>query len=204
MRTLISAADATEMIRLYTAGLTCKEVGAALGRCKSSVENVLARAGIARREAKPRTPLAGERNGNWKGGRYLDTQGYVHVWTPDGYKREHRLVTDAKPGEIVHHKDHDLENNARENLEVLASHTEHRAEHVAEQREKFGVAIFPDPLPGELNPRSKLTEEDVREIRALRGKVSQRELGARFGVTKTAIRYAQLGRNWKCVREFPR
>lgn len=67
------------------------------------------------------------------------------------------------------------------------------------------LAEMPHPpaMPGELSPRAKLTEEDVLEIRALRGIVPQSTLASRFGVSKTAIRYAQTGRNWRCVRQFP-
>lgn len=58
------------------------------------------------------------------------------------------------------------------------------------------------------HPR-KLTDEQVIEIRSLRGLVSQRLLGERFGVSKTAIRYVQTGRNLSQVgrdlrvRQFP-
>lgn len=58
-------------------------------------------------------------------------------------------------------------------------------------------------VSGAAHPKAKLTAGDVVEIRSLRGKVSQRLLAARFGVSKTAIRYVQHGRNWKCVRQFP-
>lgn len=57
--------------------------------------------------------------------------------------------------------------------------------------------------PGEHAPRAKLTEEQVLEIRRLRGIVSQQALAHRYGVTKTAVRYAQIGRNWKYLQEIP-
>lgn len=55
-------------------------------------------------------------------------------------------------------------------------------------------------LPGEANPRAKLTGEQVAEIRRLKGVESQRSLGARFGVSKTAVGMIQRGTHW---REFP-
>lgn len=54
-------------------------------------------------------------------------------------------------------------------------------------------------LPGELNPKSKLTAKDVVAIRELSGTKSQRELAAKYGVTKTAIRLIQQGKNWSHV-----
>jgi DNA-binding transcriptional regulator YiaG len=58
------------------------------------------------------------------------------------------------------------------------------------------------------HPR-KLSDEHVVEIRSLRGLVSQQSLADRYGVSKTAIRYVQQGRNLAHVgsdlqvRQFP-
>lgn len=49
---------------------------------------------------------------------------------------------------------------------------------------------------GEVRYNSKLTEDAIREIRQLRGKVSQRKLGARFGVSHTVIGKVQHGEDW--------
>ena len=43
-------------------------------------------------------------NGRWKGGKSSD------------YRRK---VTNAKPGELVHHKDHNKSNNAKSNLKKI-------------------------------------------------------------------------------------
>jgi DNA-binding XRE family transcriptional regulator len=50
--------------------------------------------------------------------------------------------------------------------------------------------------PGEAAPNVKLTQAEVSKIRALRGKYLQRELAARFGVTKKTICRIQLGESW--------
>lgn len=50
---------------------------------------------------------------------------------------------------------------------------------------------------GERNFHAKLTEVQVLEIRALRGKVTQRELAARYGVKQSTIGHLQAGRSWK-------
>ena len=85
----------------------------------------------------------GEKNPCWRGGRYIEPEkGYVMVRAPahhrarqNGYALEHILVMEKKldrrlaPGEVVHHKDHDPQNNHPDNLELYASNGEHlRAE----------------------------------------------------------------------------
>ena len=54
---------------------------------------------------------------------------------------------------------------------------------------------------GEQSSQAKLTEHQVREIRALHatGKVSYKELGRRFGVSNIAIRYICKRQSWKHV-----
>ncbi len=52
---------------------------------------------------------------------------------------------------------------------------------------------------GEKHGMSKLTAEKVREIRRLRGEVTQKEVARRFGVTVPMISRIQLGRNWSHI-----
>lgn len=49
---------------------------------------------------------------------------------------------------------------------------------------------------GETVGNSKLTESDVRAIRTLAGKVLQREIAERFGVSRKAIGLIISGKNW--------
>jgi hypothetical protein len=84
----------------------------------------------------------GSRNGMWKGGRVIASNGYVlirvgishHLADVRGYAYEHRLVAEQmlgrqlQPGEQVHHKDENKTNNLPENLEVI-SHAEHGTRH---------------------------------------------------------------------------
>lgn len=84
---------------------------------------------------------AGPGNPNWKGGRTIASNGYVLLRIPDhpnadsrGYVYEHRVVAEKKigrplrPGEHVHHLNHDKRDNSPENVEVLTS-AEHRRKH---------------------------------------------------------------------------
>ncbi len=52
---------------------------------------------------------------------------------------------------------------------------------------------------GEQNGNNKLTEADAREIVALKGKFSQRELAAMFNVSRSAIVSIHNGRNWRWI-----
>lgn len=53
---------------------------------------------------------------------------------------------------------------------------------------------------GENNKNSKLTEEDVRSIWALQGKLTHKVLAEMFGVDKAIIGRIYAGRIWKHVR----
>lgn len=83
----------------------------------------------------------GELNYFWKGGRSIDSDGYVLVYCPGhpyargrGYVREHRLVMERKIGrfltedEVVHHKDDDKQNNDPDNLYLYDSNGDHLAD----------------------------------------------------------------------------
>lgn len=82
----------------------------------------------------------------WKGGRFVDRDGYVLLHAPDhphrtrnGYVREHRLVMEAhlgrylEPSEVVHHEDGNREHNTIENLRVFQSNAKHLQETIAGQ-----------------------------------------------------------------------
>ena len=69
----------------------------------------------------------------WRGGRKVNSQGYVLIWVPmdtpnrpkNGYMREHRYVMQRHLGrplrswEIVHHRNGVKDDNRPENLEVV-------------------------------------------------------------------------------------
>lgn len=52
---------------------------------------------------------------------------------------------------------------------------------------------------GERNGHAKLTEENVRFILAMRGKMMQKELAAMFGVSRITVCDVQRGRRWRHV-----
>ena len=95
----------------------------------------------------------GKRSRAWKGGRYIDRQGYVLVYQPghpnarqSGYVLEHRLVVEAREGrllaqrEVVHHDNRAKADNRSENL-VLTAIGAHERLHVQESLDRMREAI---------------------------------------------------------------
>lgn len=81
----------------------------------------------------------GPKNGQWKGGRTVTSDGYVlirvgvdhHLADSRGYAYEHRLEAEKKlgrkllPGEQVHHRK-GKQQNEHANIKVARNHAEHR------------------------------------------------------------------------------
>jgi hypothetical protein len=118
----------------------------------------------------------GKENYNWKGGKYLDKDGYVMVLSKKhpncnarGYVQEHRLVVEElmgrhlKASEQVHHIDGNKKNNHPLNLMVFSSVSAHR-------RFELGLKVMPyeiifyivSPEKGHQMKESKL-QKDVKE-----------------------------------------
>ncbi len=89
----------------------------------------------------------GSNNPSWKGGRYIDGQGYVRLFDPSnprayaaGYVFEHIVVLEAAlgrqmlPGEVCHHIDGNRSNNQPLNLRVFPSTGAHSAFHAAKRK----------------------------------------------------------------------
>jgi transcriptional regulator len=51
-------------------------------------------------------------------------------------------------------------------------------------------------IQGAKHPKAFLTEQQVRQIRALRGKQTQKSIAAEFGVAQMTICNIQLRRSW--------
>lgn len=89
-------------------------------------------------------PRSGPGHPEWKGGRQKDVDGYWLVYCPGHpharkngkgrtpkYVLEHRLVMEAhlgrylEPGEVVHHKNNQNDDNRLENLELFSCNADH-------------------------------------------------------------------------------
>lgn len=84
--------------------------------------------------------IRGENNHSWKGGRIVNSMGYVQIYMPEhpnacgknrAYVLEHRLVMEQyigrylRPEEVVHHIDGNKQNNCIENLLLFANSKAH-------------------------------------------------------------------------------
>lgn len=118
-----------EAVRRYRAGESQQAIANDFGVAQSGVSAALRMAGIGAQ------PLSREQNGAWKGGRFIDGNGYVRVipFAEDlpvvkrlssGYVLEHRLVMARALGrplarrETVHHINGDPTDNRLENLQL--------------------------------------------------------------------------------------
>ena len=92
--------------------------------------------------AKTMIGLKGETARGWRGGRRMDSWGYVLIYSPNHpYKnnsnavRENRLVMEKylgrylSPKEVVHHINGDTSDNRIENLRLFKNHSEHMKYH---------------------------------------------------------------------------
>lgn len=114
--------------------LTQRKAAELLGCSESCVERTCKRLGLKTQRSGPRS---GALHPDWKGGRIL-VGGYWYRWTDQhpyrtkrNYIAEHRLVAEAMigryllPGEVVHHRNGNPQDNRAENLEVFSSNAEH-------------------------------------------------------------------------------
>lgn len=87
----------------------------------------------------------GSKNHNWKGGETIDRDGYMLVKMPhhpqankNGYVLRSRLVMERclgrylEPGEVVHHRNKDIQDDRIENLRLFEGQSGHATFHWAE------------------------------------------------------------------------
>ena len=126
---------------------------------------------------------------------YDNGHGYlaVKLWKNGKCKQHyiHRLVAEKfipNPNNYpeINHIDGDKRNNAVSNLEWC-----NRKMNV---QHSYDTGLKPK---GEKHFKHKLTENQVAEIRAARGKISQRELANKYGVSQTLIYSIQTNKCWK-------
>jgi len=131
--------------------------------------------------------------------KYVDPNGYTYLHiSQDGKQRKialHRAVWEAfeseiPPGLMINHKNGSKTDNRLENLEVVTNR-----ENISHYKNKLLT------YKGEKVNTSKLTEDDVRAIRARKKLgVSSRQLAKEYGVYPSTIARVASGRNWKHVK----
>lgn len=122
---------------------------------------------------------SGAESGNWRGGRHVDSFGYIHVFVPKGgffdpmvrvgnYVLEHRLIMAKHLGrclqdwEVVHHKNGIKNDNSVENLELSVTR-QHSLDHNKGYRDGFSK--------GFLDGRSVRIRQLLARVAELEGKL---------------------------------
>ena len=93
--------------------------------------------------------IKGENHQNWKGGRWKDAYGYIHIYMPEhpyakaGYVKEHRYVMEQVlgrylyPEERAHHINFVKDDNRPENLMYFESEKSHQRYHAILKRRGY-------------------------------------------------------------------
>lgn len=125
------------VMKMNAEGRSLAEIARTVGTTGHRVHDFLRRNGVTRQFP---TSFRGEDCHKWKGGRFVDHEGYVWVYCgphPYGKKpdmrhiKEHRLVMEKhlgrylKPNEVVHHKNGIRDDNRLENLELFDANSKH-------------------------------------------------------------------------------
>lgn len=109
-------------------------------------------------------------------------------------KNLHRIIAETfilNPEKLpeVNHKDGNKANCCVDNLEWCTS--KENREHA------YNTGLYNQD--GENNINAKLTQKEIFEIRKLNGKMTQVEIGKRFGVIQQTISLINNNKNWKHI-----
>jgi len=145
-------------------------------------------------EARFLTKVIKCENGCWEWNACKDTGGYGMIKIQKKTYLTHRIAYELwkgkiPAGQLVRHKC-DVRNCVNpEHLEI-GTHKDNSRDCLERNRH----------LVGEKQLASKLTEDDVREIRILRGfGFTLKELGNMYDVSGTTIWYVSVGKHWKHI-----
>lgn len=121
---------------------------------------------------------------NWTGA--LNSGGYPVTWYNNKTQYAHRVVVNAKPGDVVRHI---CDNPVCVNPEhlIVGSAKENSEDMVAKNRQAWG----------ERAARAKLTEGQVEAIRKYEGNASSRKVAKEFSISKTNVLDIWNKKIWK-------
>jgi HNH endonuclease len=133
--------------------------------------------------------------------RAKDRKGYGAVYLDGKMRKAHRVAWEKHHGQtvpdglmVMHHCD----NPPCVNPDHLFTGTaaDNTADMMAKGRHRIGVRLH-----GEDNPAAKITQDGVREIRALRSQgLSLRKIAAQFGIVNAQVGNIARGKHWGWVK----
>lgn len=132
----------------------------------------------------------------WLGGKNKNHNGYGRFYLKGKMYRAHRVSWELSNKREIP-KDmivmHSCDNPSCVNPAHLSigTHKENTQDCIKKERKASCLGV--------LNSSCKLTAEQVKEIRSLRGVISHRELGEKYGVSKSLIGLIQQGRRWQHI-----
>lgn len=147
-------------------------------------------------------------DGCWRWTGSYNSKGYGRVVIKHVHYGAHRLSWMVHHGEIpeglcVCHR---CDNRWCVNPDhlFLGTHAENQTDCYEKGRRAYGIRhgshTKPESRPrGTLHARAKLNEDAVRDIRLMRGVVSQQALADKYGVPQTAISAVHLRKTWDHV-----
>ena len=109
------------------------------------------------------------------------TTKYVHQLIMFSFNGVHENYGNQKGKYVIDHKDNNYLNNRLDNLQYLK---------FEENSSKIKV------LKGQNNPNNKLTEEQAREIKALKGIKLQKEIAKEFNVSLSLVQKIHQNKIW--------
>lgn len=177
-----------QLVELYRSGQTANAIAKRFRIHKTTLYEYLKQSSIPPHNLTPKHPYI-----IYKGRKFIQSQfGYYMtsarpalVLHKEIWKDNYGVIPD---GCHIHHKDHDKANNNIDNLMCLTQRSHASHHHLG----KIGQV-------GQTNPLSKLTDEQVQEIRAKYSphRYSQSRLASEYGVSQTLIGLIVRKQIWK-------
>jgi len=122
-----------------------------------------------------------------------DKDGYGRVIAGDRTVAVHRLACEAKHGPAPDGLPHALHSCGNGNIGCFNPHHLKWGTHAQNMRDMVASG---KSKPGELNPNARITEQQVREIRANAGIVHKRDLALKFGIAPRTVAKIQAREMW--------
>lgn len=133
-----------------------------------------------------------------------DERGYVLEFAGSSWVRQHRLVWERKhgplgPGDDIHHKNGNKQDNRLSNLEVVTA-SDHAVQHWRERwADRKPQCTNIEHLRAEANPKASVTPEQVVEIRQrVAAGEMVKDVASDLGLPIPTVSRIWSGRTWAC------